>query len=62
MLDKISNKSNINLLSSFPKHKVLNHKNLQIVTRHGTRIGVDKPQITKIQNNNDKYPNMDKHK
>ena len=60
VLEKLSNKNNINVLSGVPKHELLNHKKMQIVTRHGIRIGDDNPQITKIQNKNDNYPNPHK--
>ena len=38
------------------KHDVITTKNLHIVTRQGTKIGPDNPQISKIQETN-VYPN-----
>ena len=61
MLDKISKKKNINVLSCVQKHDVMNTKNLHIVTRQGTKIGNDNPRISKIKEKND-YPNPTKQK
>ena len=49
MLEKIYNKKNINLLSSVRKCDIVQTKNLQIVTRQGTKIGMENPQISKIK-------------
>ena len=48
MLEKISNKKNVNVLSCVQKNDVITTKNLHIVTRQGTKTGPDNPQISKI--------------
>ena len=48
MLEKILNKKNLNLFSGVPKNGMIKHKNLQIVTRQGTKIGRDNTQVTKL--------------
>ena len=55
MLEKINNKKNVNVLSSLQKSDVVRTKNLQIVTRQGTKIVMDSPKISKINNKYD-YP------
>ena len=42
MLEKIMNKKTVNSLSCVPKSNVQCAKNLQVITRCGTRIGLDK--------------------
>ena len=49
MLEKINNKNNVNVFSNFIKYDIIKTKNLQIVTRQGTKIGLDKPQISKLK-------------
>ena len=39
MLEKINKKKNVNVFSSVQKCDVIHTKNLQIVTRQGTKIG-----------------------
>ena len=56
MLEKINKNKNINVSSSVQKCDVIRTKNLQIVTREGTKIGNDTPRISKIKNKDD-YPN-----
>ena len=56
MLDKINKKKNVNVLSSLQNCDDIHCKNLQIVTRQGTKIGNDNPQISKIKKKYD-YPN-----
>ena len=56
MLEKINNKKNVNVLSSVKNCDVFITKNLQIVTRQGTKTGRDNPKISKIKNKED-YPN-----
>ena len=43
-------------MSSIQKCDVIHTKNLQIVTRQGTKIGNDNPKISKIKKK-DVYPN-----
>ena len=38
ILENIMSKNNVNHLSRVPKNEVLNTKNLQIITRQGTKI------------------------
>ena len=52
MLEKINTKKNFNVLSYVQKHDVITTKNLHIVTRQGTKIGPDNPQISKIKDTN----------
>ena len=61
MLEKINNKKNVNVLSSVQKCDVIRTRNLQIVTRQGTKIGTNNPQISKIRSKYG-YPNLDKQK
>ena len=61
MLDKINKKKNVNVLSCVQKHYIINTKNLLIVTRQGTKIGNDNPQISKIKEKN-VYPDPVKEK
>ena len=56
MLEKINKNKNINVLLSVQKCDVIHTKNLQIVTRKGTKMGNENPRISKIKNNDD-YPN-----
>ena len=42
ILEKIMNKKNVNHLSRVHNNEVLNTKNLQIITRQGTKIGEHK--------------------
>ena len=56
MLEKINNKRNLNVLSSVKKCDVVRTKNIQIVTRQGTRTGMDNTKFIKIKNKED-YPN-----
>ena len=48
-------------MSSVQKCDVNCRKNLQVVTRQGTKIGNDNPRISKIKNKDD-YPNPIKQK
>ena len=61
MSEKIVNKKSVNSLSCVPKSNVHCAKNIQVITRCGTRIGFDsnttKP-IKHIENND--YPNCKK--
>ena len=52
MLEKISNKNNVNVLSCVQKNDVITTKNLHIVTRQGTKTGPDNPRISKITHTN----------
>ena len=61
MLEKINTKKNVNVLSCVQKNDVINTKNLHIVTRQGTKIGVDNPRINKIKEKN-VYPDPLKEK
>ena len=61
MLEKINNKKNVNVLSCVQKHDVLTTKTMHIVTRQGTKTGLDNPQISKIKNTNG-YPDPMKEK
>ena len=58
MLEKILNKKLVNNLSCVPKSDVHSVKNLQVITRCGTRIDYDKDIIEPIKHieKND-YPN-----
>ena len=61
MLENIINKKSVNNLSCVPKSDVHSVKNLQVITRHGTRIGYDNDIIEPIKHieKND-YPNSKK--
>ena len=61
MLEKTINKKSVNNLSCVPKSDLHSIKNLQIITRCGTRARYDKDTIEPIKNieNND-YPNSKK--
>ena len=61
MLEKINNNKNVNVLSSVKKCDVIRTTNLQIVTRQGTKNGLDNPQISKIRSN-EYYSNPAKQK
>ena len=63
MVEKIINKKLVNNVSCVPKSDVHSVKNLQIITRCGTRTGYDKDTIEPIKNieKND-YPNSQKQK
>ena len=63
MLEKIMDKKSVNSLSCVPKSDVHSVKNLQIITRCGTRTSYDKDTIKPIKHieKND-YPNSKKHK
>ena len=52
MLEKINTKKNVNVLSCVQKNDVITTKNLHIVTRQGTKTGLDKPRISKIKDTN----------
>ena len=56
MLEKINNKKNVHIFSSVKKCDVVRTKNLQVITRQGTKNGMDNPKISKINNKED-YPN-----
>ena len=63
MLEKIINKKSVNNLSCVPKSDVHSVKNIQIITRCGTRIGYDKDTIEPIKNiDKTDYPNSQKQK
>ena len=53
MLDKINKKKNVNVLSFVQKSDVIRIKNLEIVTRQGTKTGNDNPRISKIKSKDD---------
>ena len=53
MLDKINKKKNVNVLLCVQKYGVTRTKNLQIVTRKGTKTGNDNPRISKIKHKGD---------
>jgi hypothetical protein len=63
MLEKIINKKIVNNLSCVPNSTIADTKNLQVITRQGTKIGLDRnePEILKIIQKYD-YPNIDKQK
>ena len=63
MFEKIINKKIVNTLSCVPKSNITDTKNLQVITRHGTKTGLDKnePELLKITQKDD-YPNIDKQK
>ena len=61
MLEKINMKKNVNVYSCVQKHDIKPTKNLQIVSRQGTKTGPDNPQIRKIKNTN-AYPDPIKEK
>ena len=61
MLEKNNKNKNVNVLSSVQKCDVIRTKNLQIVTRQGTKIGNDNPRICKIKSKDD-YPDLVKKK
>ena len=57
------NKKAVDTLSCVPKTNMSYVKNLQVITRHGTKTGLDKnePELIKIIQK-DYYPNTDKQK
>ena len=63
MLEKIMNKKNVNSLACVPKTDIHCTKNLQVITRCGTRIGFDRNELDPIKyiERND-YPNCQKQK
>ena len=63
MLEKIINKKSVNSLSCVPRSNVNFSKNLQVITRCGTRTGFDKNTIAPIKHiqKND-YPNCQTRK
>ena len=61
MLEKINNKKNVNVLSSVQKCDIIQTNKLQIVTKQGTKIRRDNPQISKIKSKED-YPNPSEQK
>lgn len=63
MIEKIINKKLVNSLSCIQKNEIPNLKNLEIITRLGTKIGCDKEkkEFTKLIENND-HPNVQKQK
>ena len=63
MLENIISKKLVNILLCVPKSDVHSVKNLQIITRCGTRTGYDKNTIEPINHieKND-YPNSKKQK
>ena len=63
MLEKIMNKKIVKTLSYVPKINMTFAKNLQVITRHGTKTGLNKnePDPIKIIQKDD-YPNTDKQK
>ena len=63
MLEKIMNKKIVNSLSCVPKTDMNYVKNLQVITRYGTRVGLDKNESEPIKcTQKDDYPNCDKQK
>ena len=63
MLEKIINKKTVNTLSCVPKSNIADTKNLQVITRQGTKTGLDRNEleILKIIQKDD-YSNTDKQK
>ena len=61
MLEKITKNKNVNVLSCVQKFVVIRTKNLQIVTRKGTKTINDNPRISKIKIKDD-YPDLIKQK
>jgi hypothetical protein len=63
MLENIMNKKTVNTLSCVPKTNMSYVKNLQVITRHGTKTGLDKNETKPIKIiKKDDYPNTDKQK
>ena len=63
MLEKIISKKSVNSLSCVPKSNVHYDKNIQVITRCGTRTGFDKNTTEPIKHieRND-YPNCQTQK
>ena len=61
MLEKNNTKKNVNVLFCVQNNDVITIKNLHIVTRQGTKIGLDNPIISKIKDTN-VYPDPMKEK
>ena len=61
MLEKINTKKNVNVLSCVQKNDVITTKNIHIVTRQGTKTGLDNPRISNIKDTNI-YPDPVKEK
>ena len=49
MLEKINTKKNVNVLSCVQKNDVITTKNLHIVTREGTKTGLDNPELVRLK-------------
>ena len=62
MLEKLLNKKKLNILSSVPKKDVIKHKNLQIITRQGTKIDHDNTQVTNLRSKDCNYPQINQQK
>ena len=63
MLEKIMNKKTVNSLSCVLKTDMNCVKNLQVITRYGTRTGLDKNESKPIKCiQKDDYPNCEKQK
>ena len=62
MLKNILIKKNLNLLSGAPKNYVIKHKNLQIVTRQGTKTRNDNIQVTRLPSKDCNYPQINQQK
>ena len=63
MLEKIMNKKTINSLSCVPKIDMNCAKIFQVITRYGTRTGLDKNESEPIKYiQKDDYPNSEKQK
>ena len=48
VLEKIMIDKKVNLLSSVPKHEVINSRNLHAITKQGTKIGGDNMSINQL--------------
>ena len=62
MLEKLLNKNNFNILSIVPKNVIIKHKNLQIITRQGTKIDHDNTQVTNLRSKDCNYPQINEQK
>ena len=62
IIRKIMSNKNVNLLSRVPKHEILNRKNLQIVTRQGTKSGEGNQNTIKVIIIKNDYPNLSEQK
>ena len=56
MLNKINKNKSVNVLTCVEKYDIIHTKNLQVVTKQGTKTGNDNPRISKIKR---KYDYLD---